>query len=224
MKKVYHLHIPKTGGRYLADATIPFLNYDCQIAGIDPRYSLNTSHGGWSEVDQDTYIYTSIRNPIDRTISHYVYYRPYLISETIEETKEKILESLFKPENEYINNYQSKFLSSTAFNMREGIDFDYDFLLLNDRIERFNFIVKEDDLSDNYATEIYKQSCEWLNIIPSQTKIIYSEEQQNLFKNVTSKEIIDSLTNKEKNIILDFNEKDWEVYKNILTSPFRIGS
>jgi hypothetical protein len=223
MKNIYHLHIPKSGGRYLADATIPFLNYDCQLAGIDPRYSLNTGHNGWSGINEDTYIYTSIRNPIHRTISHYMFYRPYLEVDDIEKTKEQIFESLFRPENEYINNYQSKFISATSLDLQEGVFFEYDFSLLNERLKRINFIVKADDLSNSYATEIYKQSCEWLNITPNQTEIVYKEETQSLFKNGISKQIIDSLTDEEKNIILSVNNKDWEIYNDISTSPIRIG-
>jgi hypothetical protein len=154
MKKVYHLHIPKTGGRFLSESTISFLNYDCQLNGVDPRYSLVTNHGGWTDVDDDTYIYTTFRNPVHRAISHYVFYRPYLETENTLKVKDQIFDFLCKPENEYMNDYQTKFITTTENKVEELLDtdFNYDMSKLDERLNRINFIVKSEDLSYYYVT------------------------------------------------------------------------
>ena len=218
MKKILHFHIPKTGGRYLSQATIPFLNYDCKVAGIDSRYSLDTNHGGWNEVDNDTYVYTTFRNPINRTISHYLFYRPYLEIEDTVKVKDQILEDIHKTENEYLNNYQVKFLTNTEGKVEEVLDqeFNYDLSLLNERLNRLNFVSKIEDISEIHINRIYRESCDWLGIEPNYNKIVYPRSAQTTFMNLKSKEVLEILTEDEKDEILSLNFKDHEIYKNII--------
>lgn len=217
MKSIYHMHIPKTGGRYLDSAVMSFLNYDCQLNSIDPRYALKTSHQGWKPVDEETFIFTTVRNPVERTISHYMFFNPSLWTQDISEVKYGLFKYLENPSNQFILDYQTKYICSTIHDMEVQLNngFVYNLDLLDERLSRINIIAKTSEISDNFCTYVYRQSCDWLGIEGHQKDIISIRKRDDIFINDRSQEVIDSLTQEEAEFIQSINQLDMNLYNSI---------
>ena len=71
--KIYFMHIHKTGGRHIIatvrDAMLETLNEnDIKII------KRPNTHGGWhSEVDEQTYVFTVLRDPVEQAVSLYAH-------------------------------------------------------------------------------------------------------------------------------------------------------
>lgn len=214
MKKIYHFHIPKTGGRFIYTSTIHFLNYDCQLNNIDPRFVLRSQHSGWNNIDDDTYLYTTIRNPIERLVSHYVFYNVDIWHENPEDIKNQLLNKLKSSELDYLCNYQSKIICSEDTDLEEKTDnyFEYDFSKLDERINRINFKIKTNEISSLNVTKIYNDSCAWLGIEPFQKEPINISIKQNVFTNQKSKEVLQLLSQDDIDYLIEMNNVDWNLY------------
>lgn len=73
IQKLYHLHIPKTGGRFIKDNFIS-PNISLFYKNGIKNYS-GPSHANWDIdfIDEDTYIISSFRDPIERIVSDYAH-------------------------------------------------------------------------------------------------------------------------------------------------------
>jgi hypothetical protein len=69
MKSFYHLHIPKTAGTFLRSSVDSFVEPTLLRNGV--RFIVD--HGGWTHVDDLTYIFSSFRDPVERLISHFAH-------------------------------------------------------------------------------------------------------------------------------------------------------
>jgi hypothetical protein len=70
--KFYFMHIPKTGGRYISLKVILPIMEQLNKNGISSTFSENNSHSGWhSKIDDQTYIVTILRDPVEQSVSFY---------------------------------------------------------------------------------------------------------------------------------------------------------
>jgi hypothetical protein len=154
----YFLHIPKTGGRgfrhRLMNDMLPIIKQN----GIE---NINHSHlhGCWSrDIKDSTYIFTILRDPVKRTVSHYFHLVDYLESINRRNILEPSTEGLIKwvKQNESgVRNFQSKnFLydntdqSFILYNDTfKNVNFDFDLVL--ERLNRVNFVVKLEEFDSN---------------------------------------------------------------------------
>ena len=113
--KFYYIHIQRTGGRYLFENVINQLYKSEQIELLN--YNKNQGdlpHNGWvDEIDQDTYVMTIFREPLELICSHYVYFG--LTGDCVTE-EEYTKENLFKfiAKNPQVHNLQSKSFIMTS--------------------------------------------------------------------------------------------------------------
>lgn len=66
--KFYQLHIPKTGGLFLNSFFSKNLKPTLEECNIETLIDL---HHGWKPVSDNTYIFTSFRDPVKRVVSHF---------------------------------------------------------------------------------------------------------------------------------------------------------
>lgn len=217
MKNVYHFHIPKTAGRYVQNSLIFSLNVACKRNDINTRGILNTAHSGWNLVDNDTYLFTFIRNPIERTISHVMFYHPYFRQDTVEDTKDIVMDYLYSENVEYLWNYQSKFITSTDLDMDSNFykTFSYDLSLMDERLSRFNKIVKCNEIDDQKMVEIYNESCNHLGMTHEMSDNVPYNVPDSMYFNDISKEIYLSLTDSEREYLEYKNLHDTILYSKV---------
>jgi hypothetical protein len=103
-KSLYHLHIPKTAGItlnvFLKKSIAPDLianNISCNVDG----------HHGWKLVNKETYILTSLREPIKRLVSHFCFMNSLNNIDSLSKTPQDFL-LWFENNKEVLSNYQSK--------------------------------------------------------------------------------------------------------------------
>jgi hypothetical protein len=213
VKNVYLMHIPKTGGQYFSDSLISALNEGCKNKNLNTRKILKDGHRGWSEVDQDSYIISIFRNPINRTISHYLYYNPPTI-QSMEEIKISLLK--FVELNDFMHNYQSKFICSDQINYAENLNnqfFTYDLDKLSSRLNRINKKIKTNSISPKLCLSIYKECCDVLDIEPV-SNISFPDYRSPLYLSPLSKEMRQNLKKEEIDFLTDINKQDFELWES----------
>jgi hypothetical protein len=107
---IYFLHIHKTGGHYILNNIIN------PVRDIfkEQNKKILTGHLCWKPVKENTYVITSLRDPVKRTISHFEHIVKYdndnneLISNSINS-----LMSWIDKNKQSIPNFQSKSLTFT---------------------------------------------------------------------------------------------------------------
>lgn len=224
MKNIYHYHIPKTAGRYITDSVILSLNYAFKKNNINTRNTLKSEHNGWSLVDEESFLFTFIRKPVDRTISHVLFYNPMLARDTTENVKINVLNYLEKDTSAFLDNYQTKFICSVDSDMENKFheSFEYDLLLKNERISRFNFLHKTDTITDITLSEIYNMCCDYMDLSHERStkipfKLSWPEElSEQYWSSEISKQIRESLSQSERSFIESKNELDMDLYESII--------
>lgn len=214
MKKFYHLHIPKTGGHYIKNAIIDRIYREFDIVGI--RYE--PGHSGWYDIDEDTYIISSLRDPVKRTVSHFCYQSNFPISKYKKTDINK--KNLFKwvDENiEYISNFQSKNFLYTPKNKNQMLFFikDEQFLKIkniskNDvlnRVKLVNILIKDTDLNSTNTELIINKIKKDINISNHSNM-----NNRDFNKSQRSLELYNKLSEKEKKYLYDINIVDSEIY------------
>lgn len=73
-KSFYHLHAPKTGGRFVLNNVLHLLYPHMEAAGIRVINNVPIehpdAHGAWStEIKEDTYVFSTFRDPVTHTCS-----------------------------------------------------------------------------------------------------------------------------------------------------------
>lgn len=217
MSSIYHFHIPKTAGRYIQNSLIFSLNIACKRNDINTRNTLITSHSGWGLVNEDQYVFTFIREPVRRTISHVMFYNPFFRQETIEETKQVVMDYLKSEETEFLHNYQSKFITSIDIDMENKFHktFDYNLSLLEERLARFNKVIKSENINDQTLADIYNECCFKLGMSHEIVDKVPYSVPDTIYFNDISGQVLESLTEEEKLYIESLNEVDIRLYNSI---------
>lgn len=149
-KKFYFMHIDKTLGSMVAPHLLDPLYNIMEENGIAAvKYnSSHTLHNMWQDFDEDTYIYTAIRDPFSRVLSDYTYSSNYELN-----GNRKYMGTLREWQSPYIsfdgfvswydkyndNNYQSKIISSNTLDSQ----------VLRNNFNRINFKTTTDFVKGN---------------------------------------------------------------------------
>lgn len=216
MTPLYFLHIPKTAGFYVENTLMAALNEGCKRSNIDTRHNLIYGNQGWRPVQKDTYIFSIARNPINRTISHYVYFNPEVITFPAEELKPTMFRYI--EQNEFLHNYQAKFIASQHEKMDEVLDspqMDQGTELFNERAARINKLVKSENINPTTINDLYTEFCDVLGVTePMQLTF----PDYRVFEHISmlTRGIRDSLTVSEVSYLTDINSLDFEFYEAAL--------
>lgn len=110
--KFYHLHIPKTAGNYVRSE----LTFALEETFKENDIAFVVGHLCWVKyIDQHTYVFSTLRDPAKRTVSHFAFMvqSPYFELEgtTLEDRDNPTAKEFMRwveAYPEYINNYQAK--------------------------------------------------------------------------------------------------------------------
>ena len=232
--KVYFLHIPKTGGRFLTKYILRPMEDTLAEHGIEYLRMPEDmrQHGGWPFfIDDETYVISVFREPCEFFVSsvcHAAAGRENLIDkenwhtingENLHVEKEELFEKL--SHWPYINNFQShNFVLSpdpaansviqeaqSIYNQQK----EYDTELIYDRIKRTNLFIRTDELESMDYGLLVKKISEDLGV---ELNIDLSEINKTYFKNDASERLFNSLDQSEKDLLLENFKLDKEIYDN----------
>lgn len=232
--KVYFLHIPKTGGRFLSKYILRSMEEPLAEHGIEYCRMPEDmrQHGGWPFfIDDETYIISVFREPSECFVSavcHSAALREDLVDkknwhtikgENLIVEKKELFDKL--EEWQYMKDFQShNFILSPDLSKTsvlkdaqklhlEGKEYDSD--LIYERIKRTNLFVRTDELQSMDYSLLVKKISEDLDV---DIKIDLSNINKNHFKNTASERLFSSLDQKEKDLILENSPLDKEIYYN----------
>jgi hypothetical protein len=216
--KLYFLHIPKSGGRYLNKIAIHPISK--MLVSKDIQWVNPKLHEGWiSEIDDSTYIVSIVRDPIRLFCSWFLFFSD------CEEAKDLDLNSIeslnktkrlmfnFLVDNPWIYNFQSKHFLCNYSNipMSSAFDFsDIDLQELTSRSNRVNLLFSQDLLKSN-PYQVCKRIFEDLELHPSKMDLEESEE----FSQKSSSILYDSLSDKEIGFIRNYFNIDYYLYNAV---------
>ncbi len=224
----YFLHIPKTGGRLffynvlfplkniLLEAKIKELN-SLQMDGPINYYD----HSQWKkEINSSTYVSSIFRDPCKHMVSLYTHSqtvnRNQIVFRNNSIDKNTLFEWLEQNEDG-AKNYQSKHLVlPTVIKDENGFKqfLNNEIITKNNvlnKINQLSLFIKPEDLSENNIEKIQKKILVDLKIPNKKiTNRAYNFEE---YSNIQSKEIYETLTNKEKEKIKTISSIDCEVYE-----------
>lgn len=232
--KVYFLHIPKTGGRFLTKYILRPMEETLAKQGIEYLRMPEDmrQHGGWSNfIDDKTYVISIFREPVEFFVSvvcHAAAGKAKLIDEenwhtingeSLNVEKEELFDKLYSWP--YIKDFQShNFVLSTnpeilSLLKQAQLFYDkgkeYDPKLIYDRISRTNLFLRNDELESMDYELLVKKISEDLGV---ELDIDLSQINKTHFKNDASKRLFNSLDQNEKDLILENFKLDKEIYEN----------
>jgi hypothetical protein len=224
---IYFLHIQKNAGRFFLDSFIyPFSN-DINILN-DPRemnYNVfkHGPHLGWPKnITERTYIVTSLRDPIKRAVSEYVYYIGSIVGSISNGEENKIMHLdkkyfiEFIEKNNFYHNYSSKHLLYDFYN---EIEFFYkneklkerdSICKLEERMNRCNLVIKSEDISSIPSDKIMEKISKDLSV-----ELRQSGQQSRNYKINSSEILYRSLNDNDKDRLSDFFDLDYKIYNSI---------
>lgn len=213
-KKIYFLHIPKTGGRFFTRYVIDQIETVLKKNNIelirDPENSFR--HSGWhNDIDENTYVITIFREPIEffvSAVSHIAYEKAGLIdnlndnivkegSDILDIDKETLYKALkrfkilkdFQSQNfvltpEHGSNTVRESMKQYALNNKFDKDLAYE------RIKRVNLMIRQKDLKTLDYQKLIKKLSEDLDI---DINIDLSNIDKDRYKNHSSEILLGKL-------------------------------
>jgi len=234
--KVYFLHIPKTGGRFLTKYILRPIESTLKDNGIELVKSPEDmrQHAGWpSWIDDQTYIITVFREPCEFFVSsvcHSEAGKKGLIDETqwhiikesgkdLRVSKQELYDTLLRWE--YIKDFQSQ---NFMFNpgpevksiLHESKRKHDNKIVLNkkevyDKLNRVNLMIRTKDLkSMDYSLLIDKISKD----LGIEINLDLPQTNKEYFKNNASEFLFNTLTQEDKDHINKSFMLDKEIYEN----------
>ena len=254
--RFFNIHIPKTGGTYFRENLLKSIEPGLKANGVKLNPDGNggisdialtpTFHWCWFEpfIEDSTFIFTSLRDPAKRIISHYAWQASRVItygkntaSYDINknnffkwfETNDKVFKNFQSKNLVYYNSDHSIYKEASI----EGWDkngspkinsflFDDDFInfeisstVLLSNIKRINIIVRSEDLSKlDYQYKVLDRISEAFEIPKKESPEFNKYGNQNQL----SKTLFDQFTQKELNKLYEHSSIDSNIYfSNIYT-------
>ena len=236
--KVYFLHIPKTGGRFVTKYILSPISDILKENNIELVKLPDTvlKHGGWDKcIDDNTYVISVFRDPAEHFISIVAHMmaseqglmddnQNFIIKDngnSLDIDKQEVFNIL--EELKYLKNFQSQnFLlepngepilhtSRRLYNHKQHFDTD----LIMQRIQRTNLMIRHKDLKDiNYSLLLNKI----LNDLGIEINLNLDNSliDKQYFKNNASEKLFNKLDSLDKEIIYKQFDFDKKIYDNDL--------
>lgn len=224
MKPVYFFHIPKTSGRFFVVNSILILEHEFLVRGIDYGPILKGfGHLSFKPLDtEDITAFTFLREPVSRTVSHYLHILNNQLTDDIEFDKSKFIRFLHENPTHSIIDYQTKYIIHSG--NEEVIDIysedsypetlsDTDLDFAKNRLSKTDYIFDVTQQSENLVRNVTDLLYQHFNFTPS-------SDVQNLnlqyppIVNPQSKVLYDSLTSQEKLEIESLLVYDMNLYNS----------
>jgi hypothetical protein len=219
--KIYFLHIPKTGGRYISHNIIDPIKDQLNENGIEQILEHN-AHTGWhSRIDDKTYVISALRDPAEQLVSLYSHSISLNNEGNLknEYDKNKINKKEFfewlKNEKSYTNFQTKNFLLDEFYFKKDhpknklNVKLNIDEKILKIRKNRVNLFLDMKNIN-NRELEIQKKI--FLDLgINAETR---SFPKKTGLCNPESKNLYSTLTEKEKIFIRESNLIDNNLYIN----------
>lgn len=193
----------------------PFIEQIIQVNNLNKnRFTFESSHRGIYPLDlyKNCYSFSLMRNPVERTISHFLFFNKNDESKINKKTKNIFLDWL--ENNEFIRNYQSKYFLIHDKNIYENINevklktIKKEDVVQN--IKKIQKLYKTENIDNKMIQEIFKLTighCELSQYY--KVRPIVSIPSQ---KNYKSSELFKIISKKEKSLIENYNKIDMDIY------------
>ena len=210
------MHIPKTAGRYITYFVIEPIRDQLEKNNIKIINSNMLTHLNWhSEIDDQTYVITNLRDPASQIISLYVHKKTTTTSGRLvtsidfELQKKDFYDAILNNDN--YKNFQSKSFMMNELDIfaLEGNSAVVDQQLLEKRLKRVNLLLGVNNLEKN-AIKIQEKI--FLDLgIDGNTKILQSN---GVMFNPFSEYFYSKFSDAEKNSLREYNSIDKNIYEN----------
>jgi hypothetical protein len=214
--KIYFMHIPKTGGRYIINNVLDPIKEQLKNNNIEIINIKSFDHSNWySKIDDDTYIITVLRDPVSQIVSLYSH---DLTTDTSGNLKTNTNIDLYKHEfyetiksNLNYQNFQSKSFMRNEFHTfgLKAPTVIVDEGLMQKKIHRVNLLLNNNNLKNN-ASKIQEKIFLDLGI----NGFSVTSKNNGVFYNPYSKYFYDTFSSAEKDSIKVYNRIDDNLYRN----------
>lgn len=216
--KLTYFHIPKTGGRFLSANTIDIFKADLINKGVSVVDKIGKSrHQSFYYLDNDPLCkpMVTLRNPVDRAISHYFYILENKLTGSIDQDKVKFFNYINSDKCE-LNNYQSRFICSDIPRLDlSDIDLpkEIDMELIGSRLSKVVYLIKTESVNKDLCKKIILESYKDHKINPNMALVeqVFSKEY---FTNPESKMFKESLSKTDIQKIENIVSVDLEIYES----------
>lgn len=222
MKPVYFCHIPKTSGRFFTINTTLIIEQELLNRNIQYGNLLKAfGHRCFKPIDSENCLaYTFLRDPVARSISHWIHIYQNEPTGSIED-KKKFIDFLYENPTEQIINYQTKFISYNGDSefidlnpySTEKIFSDYvteeELNLAKTRLSKLDYIFDQKDQGYELHTKFVHILYNHFNLTPSLKNTIDPKYSHG---NPESSVLYSSLDAKEIQEIQDIMKSDMELY------------
>ena len=220
IKPVYFFHIPKTAGRYLYFRIFFILESLLLKDNVQYKDLLHGSrHYLYSKIDDvDMISMTSLRNPVQRTISHWVHmYANVIDPANIKQEKKKLLTFLEENPEDDIIDYQTKLISYVGLDellnpddtklhsVITGEHLD----LAKDRLRKTDYLFDANMIDESEVDDTIRSLAAHVGVsLPKNFKLDSVPETSS----AGSLLLNESFTADEKRMVEDFMRNDMEIY------------
>jgi hypothetical protein len=217
MNSFYFLHIPKTAGHYIENRIV----YPIEGYLLSKNIKIHKGHQYWYPVNNETYVISSFRDPIKRTISMFSHYRKYI--DSVDNNRDNLMLWIEKNQK-YLSNFQSKSLiynnaPKKDWYLIENEDFinlEIDSKILEKNIKKIQIFIKVENLDNNSILKIRKKilqdfNCNITDKINEKMKI-GNKLKDNV--NLESLDLYSKITDFDKKYIEDLNIIDYKIYNS----------
>ncbi len=218
-RKLDFYHIPKTGGRYFEANTLNIIKYDFLKNGISikDKFCKYKDHKSFKFIEDNPFAITLLRNPVDRTISHYFYVsqgiKPFTGNSNIDK---KNFFDYIDEDNHPIHNFQAKSICNQKYEyfvIDENVkNIILDKKLILNRLNKIDILIKTEKLDLYLCNKV-------LEYIYSYYNVGYNKQLNNIslnsesFKNKVSLEFRQSLSRQEVAKIEEYVRLDMDIYE-----------
>jgi hypothetical protein len=240
----FNVHIPRTGGTHFRENILNPLEQTFKENGINiySKEKLDTAHWCWFKpfIQDSTYIYTSLRDPVSRLLSQFAWQaKDSIIKKTTNYKIEDInkfnfykwlddgydIYKNFQAKNlVYYNKDHSIYTVATNTRWEDGgvpkrdhFLFDQDFINFNinkedlvNNLKRINMVVDARDLKDN--NKQFKIINKMLNDLNIPRLKYLDQSVHTVFSSHTTDKLMDSFTAAEIDKLYEYNDIDSEIY------------
>lgn len=249
--RFFNIHIPKTGGTFFRENMLKPLEYEMHKNNIETNPFSGGGDGDTSEtmpfhlcwyepfITDKTYIYTSLRDPASRIVSHYAWQALRAINYkktnyTYSDINKNNFYKWFEKYENINSNYQSKNLTYYNKNIeiyKESVhrgwndndvptiesylfsnefNFQVNKIKLHDNVQRINLLVRSEDLlHSSYQNKVINKIAKNLEIDCS--NILFPKDKYG-HENPISKDLFKTFTKKELNNFYEHSKLDSEIY------------
>jgi len=216
--KLTYFHIPKTGGRFLSANTIDIFKADLINKDISIVDKVGKSrHQSFYYLDSDLLCkpMVTLRNPVERTISHYFYILNNRLTGNINQDKSNFFNYIDSDKCE-IHNYQARFVCSNIPKLDlvdSDLPIEIDANLISLRLSKVFYLIKTESINKDLCNKILLDSYQDHNIDPNMPLVeqVFSKES---FTNPESKIFKESLSKTDIQKIENIVSLDLEIYES----------